>query len=258
MCAFAASLAVAALCGEDQITYYPEYHGGLRLSFWLYPPAVTARANQTDDTVNFKPLLDSPALSLTGYFQFETPQKRVFSAEIWTMEERDLGVLGADTTWGGGTFGASDTVTAAARIRFWNILYGSTLVEKDAFEFGVYLGLDMVDLDMSLSSATSGGSMHRWMPTLTVGFNMWLYVFDNWGIFARMTGLSWTDLLGVEAGVFSPSGDYQVVEAGVVWRPAAGAQALLGYRRFLVRYDTIESAFSANLSGGFLGVNIEW
>lgn len=245
---------------EPAIVYYPEYRCQAKLKFWLYPPRASARPNATDTSVSFSPMLDRVSLSLTGHFELETPTKKVYSAEFWSFDEKSNGTLPGDTQWGGGTFSAGEDVTAAVQVHYYNISYGTTLLDKDAFRFGIFLGLDMADVDFALYSRVTPeeGHMNRFIPTLTVGFDMWWYPHEEWGLYGHMTGLSWTDLLGVEAGVFTPSGAYQMIALGAVWRPNANFQAICGYRRFVLRYENTDAAMSIRLNGGFIGATYEW
>ena len=63
----------------------------------------------------------------------------------------------------------------------------------------------------------------------------------------RTTGLSWSDLLGVQGDLFSIRGKYRHLEAGVLWRTSLRTYVGAAYRFLQVGFSSSEEDEAADM-----------
>jgi hypothetical protein len=242
----------------DEEAYWAVPHPQLDAGLYIFSLSAGARLGSGGTMEDFTALgIDDASFAFLGRFTYERARTRYY-AEYWAYAASNLHYLDHEVTWAGDTFLAAESVSVGFDFTYWGLGAEKILLDKPAFRLAASVGLNIADINFSITDTARGGSISETAPVLTVGVMGRFYLNDRWTICLEMVGLSWTDLIGMDGGFFDPSGEYKSLDVGFMWSKGGIPAVRLGYRAFSMRFENTEEAVAMTFSGAYIGMDFRW
>lgn len=250
----------AAVSAGEETVYWDAGHPQLDAGIFIFSLGAKARLGAGGSYPEFTDYgIDDFSFALSGRFAYERGKSRYW-ADYWAYSASSRTSFSADTTWGGAVFLSGENATASFKLSYLGLGLDKILVDAPKFRLAAVVGVNLVGLRYGLTEGAKGGDMEESLSALTVGVCTRTYVNDRLTIYFDMVGLSWTDLVGMDTGFFDPSGEYRVLDMGVMWSGNKESVAALraGFRYFSLAFEDMNEAVDVSFKGFYLGVDLRW
>ena len=141
---------------------------------------------------------------------------------------------------------------------FYKLAWRKIVWDRKGLRFFIDAGLDLLDLDANLKSSTDSDSLDELIPVLNVGLEVEWRIAPEVFLNLRTTGLSWSELLGVQGDAFSIQGRYRHFETGVLWRTSLRTYVGASFRFIQLGYDSSGRSVELSCLGLSLTARYWW
>lgn len=157
-------------------------------------------------------------------------EKTAYEFSVWHLSDSGSMNASRDFVFDGVAVTAGQGIKSDLSLGFFKLAYRRVLWDSEDFRLLIDAGADLIDFDVSMEAPGGKGSLDPFIPLGYVGLELEARVAPQVFLTLRTTGLSWSDMLGVQGDLFSVQGTYRHLEIGALWQTSLRTYLGASYR----------------------------